>query len=490
MKQANLLRLASFALVFFLIISAVKGQEIVSEGDIPDLHYFFSGYTQYKLNPDLVHALSYANNTDVKDINATKTYHVSYTVKRKLDNSFETTLNFHYPKENGHLSFYKFYKPNWILPKLKSIKLVVKDDDDFIYIKTFDEIVENQKELSFSFNHQRFSDDWEFAIIDVEWDKPISVDDFNKRWEWMNDYQSAMFLLDEQAICMQPKGNPYALLYKKRWLTIYNELESLDFYQKFIKEEGNDPLGLERTLRIRKLILSREITSLKDDFTSVEVSIDTLAMAMMQADECFYHIAQKDIGLYTDLYLKMEDDSYESYCFSEVDWILGNDSISVESLEGFQNLYKDKSIQNISSLLEEKQANWALFQIKRLETFIEYAKHINNSNNFHQYKSKAVYDIYLSYISVARQAINMNKMDMAGVYLSKASEIQARYPSEIINDKYVDKELEALLINALERYNKMVEAGDMENAEKIKRGILGLIKKYQLDFDKSLLKQS
>jgi len=490
MKQANSLSLASFALVFFFIITAVKGQEKVKEGVIPDLQYLFTGPTHYQMNPDLVHALSYANSIDIKDVNATKTYHVSYVVKRMQDHSFETTLTFRHTKENGHLSFYSFNKPHWILPKLKKIKLVVKNGDDFVYVKTFDDIIDNYQDLSFSFKHQRFSEDWDFAIADVEWDRIIDAVDFNKQWEWINDYQSALFLLDEQVVCMPPSGAPYALLYKQRWLAIYHELEKLSFYQEFVKAEGNDPSGLLRAMGIRKHLLSLEIASLKEACKSVDVNADTLVMAQMQADHDFYTIAQKDIGLYTDLYLKMDENSYESFCFPEVDWILGADSIQLASIQRFQNLYKEKSIANISSLLEEKQTGWALFQIKRLEAFIEFAKHINNSEDFHQYKSKAVYDIYLSYIAVARQAINMNRMDMAATYLGMASEVQAKYPSEIINDRYVDKELEVLLKRALERYKKMVEAGDIENAEKIKQGILGLIEKYQLDFDDSSLGHS
>ena len=408
MEQANSLRLASLILVFFLIISAMKGQEVVKEGEIPDLEYLFSGPTHYQLNPDLVHALSYVNSIDVKDVSAAKTYHVSYQVKRMQNHSFETTLKFHHTKENGHLSFYNFNKPQWILPKLKSIKLVVKKEDDFVYVKTFDNIIDHHEDLSFTFKHQRFSDDWDFAIVDVEWEKTISASDFNKQWEWINDYQSALFLMDEQAICVSPLGDPYTLLYKQRWLAIYNELENLSFYQEFVRTEGNDPLDLERALRIRKLILSREITTLKEGFESVDVNVDTLVMALMQADKDFYEIAQKDIGLYTDLYLKMDDDSYERFCFPEVDWILRNDSVSLVSIQRFQNLYKERSIEYISFLLEEKQANWALFQIKSLEAFIKFAKYINNPNDFHQYKSKAVYDIYLSYIAVARQAIKRN----------------------------------------------------------------------------------
>ena len=490
MKQANLLSLAGLVLVFLSVISTVKGQEVISEGVISDLQYAFSGSSHYRVCPDLVHALSYANSTDVKDLYANRSYQIAYQVKRMPNKSFETTLSFHHKKEKGHLSFYDFYKPQWVLPKLKSVKLIVKQANDIIYVKTFDELSTEKDDFDLRLKHQRFSKDWEFTIVVMEWHEAMAADSFNQKWEWINDYNSALFLLKEQAACKAGEEVYAALIYKQRWLTIYNELETLDFYQEFVLKGHNDPLDLQRQLEIRKYVLSKEIETLKEAFVATDVQIEILLDSYMKADADFFNIAQKNIGLYNELYLKFNHNTYESFCFSEVEWIIGNDRAVEELLMTFQNSYKEKSIQNISLLLENKQPNWAIFQINRLEAFEREAKFITNTNGFHHYKSKAVYDIYLSYIDVAQQAITMDRVEMAANYLEKASAIQAKYPAEIINDGYVEKEFKALLIRALDRYKKLVEKGDIEGAEKVKRGILGLMKKYHIDFDSSLLKQS
>ncbi|MCK5776380.1 MAG: hypothetical protein KAH25_09390 [Bacteroidales bacterium] len=490
MKQANLLSLAGLVLVFLSVISTVKGQEVISEGVISDLQYAFSGSSHYRVCPDLVHALSYANSTDVKDLSSSRSYQVSYQIRRMPNKSFETVLTFHHQKEEGHLSFYDFYKPQWVLPKLKSVKLLVKNANDIIYVKTFDELSTEKDDFDLRLKHQRFSEDWEFTIVVMEWNEAIAADSFNQKWEWINDYNSAIFLLKEQASCTYAEEVYAALIYKQRWLAIYNELETLDFYQEFVLKNHNDPLGLQRQLEIRKYVLSKEIETLKEAFVTSDVQAETLVDSYMKADVDFFNIAQKDMGLYNNLYLKFNHNTYESFCFSEVEWILGNTSVSDELLMIFQNSYKEKSIENISLLIEIKNPNWAISQINKLEAFERDAKFISNANGFHHYKSKAVYDIYLSYIDVAQQAITMDRMEMAADYLDKASAIQAKYPKEIINDGYVDKEFKALLVRALSRYKKLVEKGDIENAEKVKRGILGLMKKYHLDFDSSLLKQS
>ena len=67
---------------------------------------------------------------------------------------------------------------------------------------------------------------------------------------------------------------------------------------------------------------------------------------------------------------------------------------------------------------------------------------MKKTDSFYRFKSKAVYAIYLSYVEVAQKALQHDKIQMAMSYLEQASAIQLKYPQQIINDKYVEKELQ------------------------------------------------
>jgi hypothetical protein len=79
---------------------------------------------------------------------------------------------------------------------------------------------------------------------------------------------------------------------------------------------------------------------------------------------------------------------------------------------------------------------------------------------------------------------------MAMSYLDQATAIQQKYPKEIINDIYVEKELQKLLKKALERYQLLRENGDIDSADQVKKGIQGMLKRYGLNGKFSALKSS
>jgi hypothetical protein len=468
----------SLMLSFFFVVN-IQGQKLVSEGNLPDIQYTFSGPSHYKTQSDIVHALAYAYSTEIKDIKAVQTYCVHYKTYRTDKGGFQTILTFKQQKPQGHLSFYSFHKPNWILPQIESLKLFMTSGDEFIYVKPF--VIEDDKpEFSYTFKHQRFSSDWDISLRNIQWKNGMVEDEFNHQWDLINDYKSAFFLLEQQAKITPPQGINNELLYKLRWLALFDELEIMEFYKSLIIHDQTDPRNFSKELSIRKYVLSKEIEKLKEIRTNDNLNIEKLTQTYIQVEKDFISIAEKDFSLYSNFYLKLKRNSQADFCLSALNEILGSDKTSSKRQE-FDTYYQELSMQMISSLIEEKQPNWALYQIEKFEAFSQYATDLKKSDTFHQFKSKAVYDIYLSYIEVARKAIKHNKIDMAMEYLDQASTIHKKYPQEIINDMYVDKELKNMIKRALDRYQQMLEEGDIENAERIKSGVMGLIKRYSLN---------
>jgi len=458
MQKLDIQKVVLSLMFSFFVVVNIQGQKLVSEGDLANIQYTFSGPSHYKTQSDIVHALAYAYSTEIKDIKAVQIYNVHYKTYRTVKGGFQTILTFKQQKPQGHLSFYSFHKPNWILPQIESLKLFMTSGD----------------------KHQRFSSDWDISLRNIQWKNAMDEDEFIQQWDLINDYESAFFLLEQQANITPPQGINNELIYKQRWLAIFDELETMEFYKSLIIKDQTDPRNFSRELSIRKYVLSKEIEKLKEVRTNDIINVEKLTQTYIQVEKDYISIAEKDFNLYSNLYLKLNRNSQGDFCLSGLNEILGSDKASGKRRE-FNNYYQELSMQMISTLIEEKQANWALYQIEKFEAFSQYATDLKKSDTFHQFKSKAVYDIYLSYIEVARKAIKHNKVDMAMEYLDQASMIHKKYPQEIINDMYVDKELKNMIKRALDKYQKMLEEGDIENAERIKSGVMGLIKRYSLN---------
>lgn len=489
MQKKFLLKIFLPLLVLFHCVS-LDAQEVIVEGFLPNIEYVLTGPSHYKSNSELVHALAYANSVDVGDIKASRKYSVSYRVMKLVKGGFQTEITIRPKEAIGHLSFYQFNSPDIVLPELESLKLYYSNKGNLIYVKELEGVDSNTPFYVYKFSHQRFSKDWKIALENLKWEFKIGPEDFINIWDRMNDYQSAFTLLEAEPELSNDINNGFSKIHKERWLAIYNELEKLDFYTELIIHSKQDPLFLEKKLSVRKFVLAREITQLKPSPILDSLKVIELADIYFQSELDFFNIAQNDNGLYSDLYMKFSGNASQLFCLQSIDSVFNRTLDKDKYRKQFDLLYQKNSISRMSYFIENKLPNWALFQIEKFESFFNKSEYLKSSTTYQRYKAKAVYDIYLSYIDVAKQAIEHDRVGLAMSYLDEASQIQKKYPKEIINDMYVNKELKLLIKRALDRYKQKLESGDLETAKLIKRGVLGLIKKYHVDVDISSLRSS
>ncbi len=479
--------MSKFLLVIFLLLQFMpsKAQQFVHSGELPIISYEYTGQTHYQEFPALTHALAYCHSTDVREVKAVKNYKLSYRVEKYKDIGFETTLSIKPLDPSGHLYFYQFYSPDIILPQISAIKLVMqKDENDIIYVKNFNELSIKDSTIVLKFHHQRFSPDWEIFVSVAQWKYNVSPEEFHQNWDWFNDYKSARLLLKDEILCEAPKEIAPSLIYKQRWLSIYGELERLPFFNQLINISDNDPAGFAKELKIRKFILSREIGQLQIILAEKgdSISVNSLLNAYVKVEDDFYAIMKQNQSLYSDLLFEFDPRAQSLYCFDELTAIFNRLGWSEKEWKEFELLYEQYNMEKIAYFIESKQPKEALFQIEKYDAFYSYASYLEKSNDFYHFKSKAIYEIYLSYVEVARKALLQDRIQLSMDYLDRASLIQEQYPKEIINDKYVEKELKNLIKRALSRYKQLLEDGDTEDAQQLKKGILGLMKKYNLSF--------
>lgn len=489
MQKKNLFKIFLPLLVLFHSVS-LEAQEVIKEGFLPSIEYILTGPSHYKSNSELVHALAYANSIDVGDIKASRKYSVSYRVIKLAKGGFQTEITIRPKEAIGHLSFYQFNRPKIVLPELESLKLYYSNNGNLIYVKELEGVDSNTPFYVYKFCHQRFSKDWNLALENLKWEFKIGSDEFINIWDWMNDYQSAFILLEAESKLSNDINKTFSKIHKQRWLAIYVELEKMDFYTELIINSKQDPLYLEKKLSIRKFVLAREISQLEPMPILDSMKVIDLADIYFQSELDFFNIAQEDNGLYSDLYMKFSDNASHLFCLQSIDSIFNRSLNKDKYRKQFDLLYQKNSMSRMFYFVENKLPNWALYQIEKFESFFNKSEFLKSSTTYQRYKAKAVYDIYLSYIEVAKQAIEHDKVTLAMSYLDEASLIQKKYPKEIINDMYVNKELKLLIKRALDRYKQKLESGDLETAKLIKRGVLGLIKKYNVDIDISTLQSS
>ena len=459
-----------------LYFPALNGQDLVAAGVLPSIEYVFTGPKKHVEFPTMVHALAYSQKKEAGKVKATKTITVHYKIIRIPNKGFETILTLHTQPPTGDLSFYHFYNPQMILPALESFNLIMKNGKEFIYLKNAQVDDSGQDTFYFKFKHQRYALNWELSINNIHWKPYIDDEEFKDLWSKMNDYQSAVFLLQEETKLETPKHPTSQLINKLRWLALYDQMEQQGFYQYLIIKQQHDPDNLKRNLEIRKYILTKEIEQLRNNNgkNKSTINIEDFTKAYLKPDFDLNEISQKDMSIYSAMYFNFDPKSESTFCLSELEKIF---SKSKEDRKKFEFIYQKKSIERIDDYIAQKLPKEALYQIEKFDAFYDYAIYLKKSATFNRYKSKAVYEIYLSYIQVAKQALEKNRIDMAMRYLDQATLVQQKYPSEIINDIYVEKELRNLVKKALERYKELLDSGDHENAKQVKDGILGLMKK-------------
>lgn len=457
------------------------GQNLIKSGSLEDLIFEFKGTEQYHLKSNLTHALAYVYSKEVSDVYAKITYKIDYEVFKIPGKGFETMITFHPGQKNGFYELYKFDFSKEIFPLLRSIDLYYTKGSEYIYVKPI-LLLDSLKDVYyFKFKHQRFSDDWQLSLRNLQWQENYNEKEFDKRWALVNDYQLTQFWLTHIEYYIKKPRNPWGnQLYHLKWLNIFDQIKNLEFYQKLILIDHEDPLFIEEKINIVRFILERNLEGFSKLKENENIVLEELFQDYFALEHDLISLSEMSNDLYGDLYFEFDPLNREYFCLEETHKILQESQID-SAMYFFERSIQEQSIQLISRLIEEKKAKEALFQIKRFNQFYKLSYHLTNAGTFSQFKAQAVYDIYLSYIQVSRQALEYNQIEMAITYLDKASEVQKQYPSEIINNLQVEKQVQELVKKGMNRYQDLLEKEEFETAKQVKKGILGLMKKLGLN---------
>lgn len=463
-------------------------QELLKSGNLAEINYHFKGPQHNEEKPSLTHALSYAYSKDIIDIESSISYQINYKVLKNKGKGFETIISFLPAIIQGQTELYKFDFTREILPLLSSLKIFYTNSSEIIYVKPITKIDTINSPLYFRFQHQRYSPDWKLSLEQVKWKFLYSEGDFVKRWSLVNDYQMACNWLTKIENLEETENEIQQYVQKIRWHQVLQEIQELEFYQVLILTHHTDPQLLQEKIGIRQFIIEREIQDLQNKLPQGFFSnnLNQLYDSYIQVERDLLRLSLESTNLYGDLYFEFNVENQRHFCKEEMKGLFQQLDIE-DKWESFEYGVQKNSLELIKELMSEKRANEALFQIERFNQFYKNSVHLTSSSTFAHFKAKAVYDIYLSYIQVSKQALEHQQIDMAIDYLNKASEIQKRYPVEIINDLKVEKELQILIKSALDRYQNLLNSGDYKTAERVKKGILGLMKKLGINQEVLLL---
>lgn len=463
-------------------------QELLKSGKLAEISYQFKGPEHNKEKTSLTHALSYAYSKDIIDIESSITYQVNYKVLKNHGKGFETIISFRPPIIQGHTKLYDFNFRKEILPLLSSLKIFYSNGSELIYVKPILNIDTISSSLYFHFKHQRYSPDWNLSLEQITWKFLFKEDEFAKRWSLVNDYQMACEWVSKIEKLEEANQEVQQYVEKTRWLQVLKDIQQLEFYQELVLSHHTDPQNFQEKIGIRQFILEREIqdlqTKLPQEFSAS--GLKSLTESYIQTERDLLSFSLESTNLYGDLYFEFSAENKVHFCKEEMKELFHQLNIPKE-WENFEYGIQKKSLELIKELMADKRANEALFQIERFNHFYKHSDHLSSSSTFNHFKAKAVYDIYLSYIEVSKQALEHQRIDMAIDYLNKASDIQKQYPIEIINDLQVEKELQKLIKSALDRYQNLLQAGDFKTAERVKEGIIGLMKKLGINQEDLLL---
>lgn len=469
----------TFILLVMISLSVFSyGQKLMDNGSLAEISTEFKGPEEYHLKGDLTHALAYTYSKDIVDVYAHLQYKMSYEVNKIPQKGFETIIIIHPAEKSGHYQLYDFDFSEYIFPQLKSLKLLYKNGSEYIYVKPI--IINDSLETSFTFRHQRFSEDWELSLSDIQWQENYNTKEFNKRWALVNDYQMASFWLNHLDDIESPKDPWGNLIRNIRWSSVLDQIINMEFYQKLILINHEDPLLLKQKIDIESYKLEREIEAFQNTKPKQEIEPKLIFEAYFSLEKDLIWLSEISNTLYGDLYFEFDPLNTEHFCLKASYQILQESQLD-SAIYLFEHSIQEQSLAFISKLIEEKRANEALFQIQRFNHFYNSSEYLSSSPTFFRFKAKAVYDIYLSYIQVSRQALEHNQIDMAINYLDKASDIQKQYPSEIINNMQVEKQSQELVRKAMKRYQDLLDKEEYETAKQVKAGILGLMKKLGLN---------
>lgn len=448
-------------------------QELIAKGLLDAVEYSFTGRDNYQNKRTLTQALAYSYSKDVGNIKAKISYTAHFQTLKIQDKGFKTIIRLGPENISGHTELLNFDFSKTILPQLKSISLYMYKGSDLIYVKHIADFKAEGKSLFFTFLHQRFSKSWQIELKNPVWEFDYNEAAFNYAWKQIANYNLAVDWIEEIKN-HETKNKTEEYIFKYRSLKLLESMKQLEFYQ-FAKDSiQQDPKQLIQQLDICIFKFQKDVELLQNQIG--KPPLKDFANYYFNFENYIYQLHQNNLKLYGTIYQEFDSRDWNYFAPD-----LMSKMLSETDRKKFENLYQKNALNFINELIDSKQTPEALYQLKRFQTFYQNATNLKESGTFKHFKARAVYDIYLSYIQVSKKALEHNQIDMAINYLNQASDVQNLYSSEIINNIMVEKEIRQLIEKALDRYQILLEEGKTETAQKVKEGILGLMKKLGIN---------
>jgi hypothetical protein len=448
-------------------------QELFASGKLNDIEYVFTGKENYQDKKSLTHALAYSYFKDIGDIEAKIKYHTHYQTIKKENQGFETIIRLGPEIVSGHTELLGFDIKSQVLPKLQSLSLFIYKGDELVYVKNVADLESRGKSLFFTFRHQRFGKDWKLELKRPIWEFQYDESYFDKAWEQIANYQIASGWLEEvKKYKTDYKTEEYIL--KTRLVQLLKAMKAMEFYAFTSENLQQDPAQFQKELEICLFKFEKDIALVKPQLEQAPLSqfIDHY----FSFEVFLLNLQQHHSRLYGNIYDEIYPHQIEYFSLNLID-----EFVDKNQRKEFELLYQKKALDFIDQLIKEQKTPQALDQISSFETFYLHSQFLSESGSFKRFKARAVYDIYLSYIQVSKQALEHDRIDMAIQYLDKASHIQKEYSAEIINNILVEKEMRHMIKRAMSRYQILLDEGKTDHAKKMKEGIQGLMKKLGIE---------
>lgn len=430
----------------------------------------------------------------------------SYQVFRQDKGNFKSEVLIKPIAPQGDIYLYEFNSAAYILPTLQSFRLrIFKEDSSLVYLKYFNQkpVAVNSvgKIASFFIWHQRWAKGWYMKIDQFSFDYNSTDFSFEQWFQYTNDYKTANYLIDEllenYQDLQQTAQDPCPFLVKSlRQVNYLKKIYQMPFYKATILRK-NDPDKLERKMNILATLLDLNIKKysalFKETASKESVSVERLVAAYLLEEENLLHIQQKYGSIYDALFNQLVRTNYPSnLSYKNIGFF---ELLKVDNAKSklpkitFENRLFEKSIFNIDQLIRDENYTEALYTIDNLERFVEHSNALQLNDAYRQFKARAAYGMYHSYVEIVEKAIKIKNTRLAVQYLKKASAVQESYSKQIITNGLVEKKLRLLLAICYADYNTMVEQDRYLEAAAKRDTIRELIGDFQLEAHEAMLDQ-
>ncbi|RLD36112.1 MAG: hypothetical protein DRI74_09665 [Bacteroidetes bacterium] len=507
------MRITVFILVLFLSFAQnVLAQQWVENGFLEtisvDLEFKKSTDSNFTLEQkdinSMLRSIAYTHQKPVESLHIIWEFIASYQVYRQEKGNFKSQIFIKPMTPQGDINLYEFNSAEYILPELQSFRLrIFKEDSSLVYLKYYHQnniSVSSVGQIAhFPIWHQRWAKGWYMKIDQIDFVNSKTDISFERWFQYINDYKAADYLVDAllrdyQKLQRQAQDPCTFLIKSLRQISYLKKLYQMPFYRFTIRKK-KDPDKLEQKMNVLSTLLDLNIkkySSLFKESVLIEsISVEHLVDTYLMEEENLLHLQQNYSSIYDDVFNQLAKTSYPTNLsyndFNFFDTATENNPKGKSLVLSFENRLFEKSMFNIDKLIRDKKFTEALYTINNLERFVEHAEVLKLNNAYRQFKARAAYGMYNSYIDVIEKAIKINNSKLAAQYLKKASNVQKIYPKEIITNGLVEKKLRQLLAVCYSDYNKMIEQDRYLEAAAKRDAIRELIGDFQLEGFEAML---